>query len=266
MPTLYQLIFSTTTLTDLPSDLLLEIFGYLPEKIDPPQSNTEYGGLQLRAGDWLNQEHPPLKTLRLVNKRFHALFTPLLFDSLLLMRHPDSWWNLNLVAMSWLAPFVKVIKVSVLMDLPVYDNIQQWEKENPYVRRDSPPLPAYLPYRNIVSSRKEILYTNPTAGGPLTKLDLSSRDKAYQRYQYWANGEKAMRAHYEKNTTPVLLLGLLYNLQRLETAGLDTLANVKVKLTAPGHFDQKDQQLYWNSVTHANKRAIEASSIDTYGE
>lgn len=222
---------SKKNISDLPNEILLEIVSHLPEdKINPPENDIEYKAL--RAEDWQNQNQPPMKTLRVVNKRFNELFTPILFNSILLMNHPDSWWNFNLVALSWLAPFVTVLKVSVLIDLPVY-NKREWEDKTPYERRDPPPLPAYLPYRNIVSPKKQVLYTNPAARGSIAKLDLSSKAKAYERYKYWADGESIMREHYKKNTTPVLLFGLMSNLQRFTAVGLDTLANVKVKLTTP---------------------------------
>ena len=242
------------TLTDLPPELLLEIISYV--QAEPLQARTLSGAEP--AQDWTNPENPPLKSLRAVNKTLHGLFTPILFETVELKHHPDSWLNVNLIAISHLAPFVKEINVVSQRDLPIYSSIDEWERHVPYkLKWPKSWLPANWRVKYILPQKAEVLYCNPAAGGSVAKVDLSTRDQAYARYRYWADGEAVMHAHGDKDRAPPLLVDYFVNLRGFRTVGVYDSMTVKI---TPGTLRPTDAGEQYIS---ASRRMIEASCTDT---
>ena len=255
-----------TNLTDLPHEIHLKIYSYLQSEqpsdlIDRSVAAKEYWIMS--RNDWCNEEHPSLQSLRAVNKHFNEIFSALLFESVVMLHHPDSWEKVNNIATSWLAPFVKTIRIATQGDLPVFADIKTWEKEVTHVRTPYDSLQA--PFGRVVRwlgvvPSNQIHWENPAAGGVASKVDLSSRNKAYARYKYWANGEAAMRAmgKMKDNRAPSLRLDLLSNLKRFETVGPYELATIKTKL----EIFEFHCPCWYNQQSHASRRSIEASIAD----
>ena len=256
-----------TNLTDLPHEILLEIHSYL--EIEQPRDLIERaasGGEDwiLSCDDWRNEEHPSLQSLRAVNKHFNGIFSALLFESVVMLHHPDSWEKVNSIATSWLAPFVKTLRIATQGDLPVFPNVKAWEEEVPHERTPYDLLQTPLGWVGKlfgVAPSMHIHWENPAAGGAVSKVDLSSRDKAYALYKHWANGGAAMRAMGEsedKRTAPILRLDLLPNLKRIETVGQTDLSTIKTKLKYP----TESCRCCWIERSYASRRTIEASLAD----
>ena len=258
---------TSTNLTDLPHEILLEIHSYL--QIEQPRDLIERAAAReedwiLSCDDWRNEEHPSLQSLRAVNKHFNGIFSALLFESVVMLHHPDSWEKVNSIATSWLAPFVKTLRIATQGDLPVFPNVRTWEEEVPHERTPHDLLQAPFGWVGKlfgVAPSMHIHWENPAAGGVVSKVDLSSRDKAYALYKHWTNGEAAMRAMGEsevKRTAPTLRLDLLPNLKRIETVGQNDLSTVKTKLK----FLPDSCSCCWIERSYASRRTIEASLAD----
>ena len=259
---------TSTNLTDLPHEVLLQIYSYLPREQPSDVKNraaaaTEGDWIQ-PPDDWRNEEHPSLQSLRAVNKHFNGIFSALLFESVVMLHHPESWNKINNIATSWLAPFVKTLRIATQRDLPVFKDMRTWEEQVPYQRTPydfwQDPFGWVCAWLGYVPSKK-IYWENPAAGGVMSNVDLSSRHKAYASYKYWANGEAAMRAMEAKEdncTAPTLRLDLLPNLKRFETVGHTDLATIKIKLTSL----QRSCQCCWIERSYAPRRDMEASLAD----
>ncbi|KAL8793291.1 MAG: hypothetical protein Q9195_004068 [Heterodermia aff. obscurata] len=271
---------TSTNLTDLPHEILLEIYSYLQEEKPSdvkeraaaaeedwmPSADDWHDEEQpsLQTDEWRNEEHPSLQTLRAVNKHFNGIFSALLFESVVMLHHPESWNKINNIATSWLAPFVKTLRIATQGDLPVFKDIETWEEQVPLKRTPYDPLHAPVGWLGGwlgVVPNKQILWENPAAGGVMSKVDLGSRDKAYALYKYWADGEAAMRAmegSENNRTAPMLRLDLLPNLKRFETVGHNDLATIKIKLA----YRPNSCPCCRIERSYASRRSIEASPAD----
>ena len=254
-------------LTDLPHEILLEIYSYLQNEQRSDlieRAAAAEGDWIMSPEDWHNEEYPSLQSLRAVNKHFNGIFSALLFESVVMLHHPDSWNKINCIATSWLAPFVKTLRIATQGDLPVFKDIKSWEEQVPHKRTPYDLLQAPFgwvgAWLGVVPSM-QIHWENPAVGGVASKVDLSSRDKAYALYKYWTEGEAAMRAMGENEDSriaPVLRLDLLPNLKCFETVGQNELATIKTKLkNLPGSCP-----CCWVERSYASRRSIEASLVD----
>lgn len=254
-----------TALSKVPTEIFYEIFSYLQHKqlSNFPESQpgrTREGEWNVSSKDWHNEEHPSLQSLRAVNKHFNSVFSPLLFESVVMLHHPGSWKKINNIATSWLAPSVKTLRVATHEDIPVYDNIKAWQNE--IIRRRSPPVDnsiVLLSLLGLFGHTPTMIYRDhPAATGSASKVDLSSKQKAYESYRYWADGEAVMREHEKARTAPELRLDLLKNLRRIQTVGRSQLAIEKTKLEAHPHAWSSR----WSSFAWASRRAIDSSTVD----
>lgn len=250
-----------TAISRLSTDIFLEIYSYLRDEsptisIQPPR--TAGRNWSIPRDQWQNEENPPLQTFRLVNRRLNEVFAPILFKSVVLLHHPNSWKKINSIATSWLAPFVKVLRIATHGDIPFYGTRELWLEEVSYeqIEPDYNSQKSRLMMRLLKRPTETIDWRNPAAGGSVSKVDLSSRDKAYAAYRYWADGEALMRGYWKKGTAPELRLDLLPNLRRIETIGKNELARVKTKL------ETYTRSGCWSSFVWASRRAIESSTID----
>ena len=254
-------------LTDLPPEILLEIYSYLENEQPRDLIERAAAGEEdwiLSCDDWRNEEHPSLQSLRAVNKHLNMIFSALLFESVVMLHHPDSWEKVNNIATSWLAPFVKTLRIATQGDLPVFPNVTTWEEEVPHERTPYDLLQAPFGWVGklfgVVPS-EQIHWENPAAGGAVSKVDLSSRDKAYASYKHWTNGEAAMRTmgdSEDERTAPTLRLDLLPNLKRIETVGENDLSTIKTKLKSLPN----SCLCCWIERSYASRRSIEASLAD----
>ena len=208
-----------TAISRLPTDIFLEIYSYLREElptipVQPPR--TAGRDWSIPSNLWQNEENPPLQTFRLVNRRLNEVFAPILFKSVVMLHHPNSWKKINSIATSWLAPFVKVLRIATHGDIPFYGTRELWLEEVSYelIEPDYNSHKSRL-MRPLKRPTKTIDWRNPAAGGSVSRFDLSSRDKAYAAYRYWADGEALMRGHWKQGTAPELRLDLLQNLWRI---------------------------------------------------
>ena len=111
--------------------------------------------------------------------------------------------------------------------------------------------------------QKRIRWQNIAAGGPVAKVDLSSREKAYARYRCWADGEASMREHHTNRTAPELRLDLLTKLRDYRTAGMEDLSNIKRDF-GRDIFDPP-RVFFRKYHPYFTRHAIESSSLDRDG-
>ena len=246
----------TTILINLPNEILLKVLSCLRAK-DPEPKRTANGDWNITVDDWHNEDYPSLKSLRVVDKQLSSICTPVLFESVVMLRHPDSWRKLNSICRSRLAPLVRVIELAAYENLPNYDSVEKWEKQTPFEQ--------ILVDTNATRKQRykmKYFWANPTAGGPVADVDLSTRRKGYARYKYWLKGETAMETHIRNGTAPSLRLDLLTNLKRFEIVGVRELATVKLKISNEPMQTPFPNTARWIGRTFATRRAIESSCED----
>ena len=216
---------------DLPNEVLLDVMSYL----QPAENASSEETLRPQA-DWSNDEYPSFKALRVTNKRLHALATPLLFETLILLYHAESWRALNNIALSPnLAHLVKRIQIANQSILGSHCNLVELVRG----------LPTWLYPQDC----PEGLLERRPAGGPLARLDQYKAARQLRR-RYWYRGEGKMEMHYQNNTAPPLALHLFTNLTTVQTVGHRELAIVKMAL-----HDGK-------APSKASRREVEASCLD----
>ena len=111
---------ASTTIQVLPPEVLREVFTWAKCEDNIPAhirsaSNTE----SLEVADDvdpnslnLNEEHPSYKSFRLVCRVWHGVATPLLFHTMMLLPHIDSWNKLGHVCTTpQLAQYIRTIQV-----------------------------------------------------------------------------------------------------------------------------------------------------------
>ena len=105
------------TIYDIPVEILQKIFYWASsERKEAKQVYIMYEGSP-RMGYATdpneanpNDEHPVYKSLRQVSQAWNDIATPLLYHTMVLLSHPDSWEHLNNVALKPdLAQYVRVI-------------------------------------------------------------------------------------------------------------------------------------------------------------
>ena len=198
----------------LPPEILQEIFKWAKceRRIPRPDCTYDERGVHIIFSQTLsdpNEEHPSYKSFRQVCRMWHNIATPLLFHTITLLFHVNSWANLdNICSRPYLAQHVRIIQVDTSKPLPLH-NLNEWQL---YTHRE-------LKIRKSGLSRPW--------GGPLAVgcLDV---ENAYNRYLYWSHGEEGMNALWAAGSTPRLRIHLLPNLKRIETIGRDELAVVKI--------------------------------------
>ena len=266
----------------LPNEILLAI-GDMCFNASEEQPNFEgllSQYLETRDAPWENEENPALHTLRLVSQRFATLFTPKLFERVVLLHHTKSWANLNAIANSRLALLVKMIAVATNEDVPYYAGEDYWKNNVMYAVKEVHVPFSTAPLHSIaqilqrlnttseiehsqISHRKEGLqWTNVAAGGPVSRVDLSTSEKGFARYRYWEQGEAAMRQHAENGTAPPLRLDLFTNLTEVMTVK-DHLQHVRVNPDASIYNEL--QRCGCTYTYRASRRAIETGTWDSHG-
>ena len=192
-----------TTFEDLPNELLSEIVSYL--------RLSEYGesarSLQPHA-DRREDEYPQFKALRLVNRRLHALATPILFETLIVLSRPESWKALNNIASSPnLAHLVKTVQIA-----------SHFKQDNKYrlaeaISKDS-------------QEDQDGSFHHQQTYGLIARPD--QRDLEFQRRHiscFYGDGEEQMRMDFD--AAPPLALPLFTNLTTIETVGHKELVIVR---------------------------------------
>ena len=155
-----------------------------------------------------NEDHPPYKSFRQVCRVWHNVATPLLFHTLTLLFHVDSWANLdNICIRPHLGQHVRVIQLDTSKPIPLCD-LNEWQA---YIDGEFEP-PRYGHWRPW--------------SGPLA-MEHQDHHKAYSRYVYWSNGEQVMNGYWAAGFAPRLQLHRLPDLRRIETIGLKDLVVVK---------------------------------------
>ena len=159
-----------------------------------------------------NNEWPPLKTLRVLNRALSYSFTPRLFETIVLYQNHDCWQNLENIALSpTLAACVKRIQIAHINLLGAYD-LESWKSRTSRLREGG------------IGSFSD----NPAAGGRFAKYDFSV-DAGWARYQRWCDAESIMSSHEKNHTAPTISLDRLINLESIETVGFETLGNIHRK-------------------------------------
>ena len=205
----------STGIQALPPEILHEIFKWANCKRRIPSHDTTYyqSGFNIILSPTPaepNGDHPLYKSFRQVCRVWHNIATPLLFHTLTLLFHVDSWANLDSIcSRPHLGQHVRIIQLDTSKPIPLCD-LNEWQA---YINGEFEP-PRYGHWRPW--------------SGPVV-MRHQDHHKAYSRYVYWRNGEQAMNACWAARSAPRLQIHLLPNLRRIETIGRKDLVVVKTQ-------------------------------------
>lgn len=208
-------------LHSLPNEVLEQILALAKtETLSPPQETSI---------SWpVNEEHPLLKTMRLVSPSFNIVASRFLFRIVVLYEHPDRYEALNNIAsVPYLAPLVEgvqLVNLGYLPDCYEYGNDEESHKCRAHKKCGS--LEYLKSFSNRTNGPCSTFRTHPPAGGPCAALDFSP-GACYQRYVSWRDGERTMKDHINAGTAPLVNLQLLPNLRSIDTVGLREMRVIK---------------------------------------
>lgn len=250
-------LVGSITIQDLPPEMLREIFKWVKCEDNIPAhiraaSNMECleepDGVDPRCVN-VNEEHPSYKSFRLVCRVWHGVATPLLFRTMILLPHIDSWNKMDHVCTTpHLAQYIRTVQVSTV------------ERLIP----DCKGVPSHNDLRELYNRCRAPSLPN---GGPLAQLSYDD-DSLYERAKYWAEGEEVIFQHCQNKTVPTVRLNLLENLRRVETLGYGDISVIKQRYVIPQQgpafralprretetmlFDRSEGWREWDEPTHLN--------------
>ena len=201
-----------------------------------------------------NEENPSYKSFRQVCRLWHHIVTPLLFETVVLLRHTDSWAHADSICGSpHLARYVRRLQVDATLRTIELPDSAPDDKEGLSIRtwlhnRDTPWL-----YGNRNPLRPKPSFN--LNGGPSAKL-LEDDESVYGRYKHWRQGEIAMTTHYDNGTTPPIHLELLCNIQRVEMVYHNDLATIKQRFDRPNRANRARNQS-WRVQDNLTRREVE---------
>lgn len=192
-----------------------------------------------------NEAYPCYKSFRNVCRAWYGVAMPLLFNSVVLFQHKDSWTHLGNICVSpHLAQHVR--RIQLVTSYPGNTSVYHRPKTLKQFAMGAGGL--YTSNSNRSSPN----------GGPLAKdpYDLKSKFRLYKR---WREGEEYLKVCWNRTDPPKVSFNLLLGLRKVETIGHNELAVIKKR-----YINEKPQGLVnqWRIYRNETRREVETGLMD----